>query len=70
MEYTELQRAAGAAPGIVTFNALNARLAIGTLHLLREKGAGAKLSRLRVMAIAAEVALAVQTGAPLFLESP
>ena len=69
MEYTELQRAAGAAPGVVAFNTLNARLAIGTLHLLREKGAGAKLSRLRVMSIAAEVMLAVETGAPLFPES-
>jgi len=70
LEYTELQRAAGAAPGVVSFNALNARLAIGTLHLLREKGAGAKLSRLRVMSIAAEVMLAVETGGPLFPESP
>jgi farnesyl-diphosphate farnesyltransferase len=70
MEYTELLRAAGAASGVVAFNALNTRLAIGTLHLLREKGAGAKLSRLRVMSIAAEVLLAAETGAPIFPESP
>jgi farnesyl-diphosphate farnesyltransferase len=70
MEYTELQQAAGGASGVVAFNALNARLAIGTLHLLRNKGAGAKLSRLRVMSIAAEVLVAVESGAPLFPESP
>jgi farnesyl-diphosphate farnesyltransferase len=70
MEYTELLRAAGGAPGLVTFNALNVRLAIGTLHLLREKGAGAKLSRLRVMSIAAEVMLAVETAGPVFPELP
>jgi farnesyl-diphosphate farnesyltransferase len=70
IEYTELLRAAGGASGVVAFNALNSRLAIGTLHLLREKGAGAKLARVRVMSIAAEVLRAVETGAPLFPESP
>jgi len=70
IEYTELLRAAGGASGVVAFNALNARLAIGTLHLLRDKGAGAKLARIRVMAIAAEVLRAVETGAPLFPETP
>ncbi|HVU51715.1 MAG TPA: squalene/phytoene synthase family protein [Polyangia bacterium] len=70
IEYTELLRSGRAAPGVVAFNALNARLAVGTLHLLRDKGAGAKLTRLRVMSIAAEVLLAAETGAPLFPESP
>jgi farnesyl-diphosphate farnesyltransferase len=70
VEYTDLLRSAGAERGMVAFNALNARLAIDTLHVLRDKGAGAKLTRLHVTGVAAQVARAVDTGQPLFPDSP
>jgi farnesyl-diphosphate farnesyltransferase len=65
-EYVETLRSAGASPGLVAFNALNARLAVDTLSVLRDQGPGAKLSRLQVTMVAAQVMRAVQTGAPLF----
>ena len=67
-EYTDLLRSAGADKGTVAFNALNTRLAIGTLHLLRDQGPGAKLTRLQVTSLAAQVMNAVETGGPLFPE--
>ena len=70
IEYTDLLRAAGAERGVVAFNTLNTRLAIGTLHLLRDQGPGAKMARLRVMEIAAQVMRAVETGGVLFPEIP
>jgi farnesyl-diphosphate farnesyltransferase len=70
VEYTELLRTAGADRGMVAFNALNTRLAIGTLHLLRGQGAGARLTRLQVMSMAAQVMSAVETGAALFPDAP
>jgi len=70
IEYTELLRSGGADRGILAFNTLNARLAISTLHLLREKGPGAKLTRLQVAGIASEVLSAVDHGTPLFPEAP
>jgi farnesyl-diphosphate farnesyltransferase len=70
VEYTELLREGGAARGIVAFNALNARLAIGTLRLLRDRGTGAKLSRLQVTGVAAEVMRAVENDGVLFAEAP
>jgi farnesyl-diphosphate farnesyltransferase len=70
VEYTELLREGGAARGIVAFNALNTRLAIGTLRLLRDRGAGAKLSRLQVTGVAAEVMSAIDNDGVLFAESP
>jgi farnesyl-diphosphate farnesyltransferase len=66
--YIEFLRRGGADRGLVAFNALNARLAIATLHLLRERGAGAKLPRTEVLGIAAEVMRAVETGGTLFPE--
>ncbi|HET6282329.1 MAG TPA: squalene/phytoene synthase family protein [Polyangia bacterium] len=69
-EYTDLLRSAGGERGLVAFNALNSRLAIGTLRLLRDKGLGAKLTRLQVTTIAAQVMHAVETGGVLFPESP
>jgi len=69
VQYTELLRTGGADRGMVAFNALNARLAIDTLQLLRDKGAGAKLTRMQVTGIAAQVASAVDTGGVLFPES-
>lgn len=70
IEYTNLLRSAGVDRGIVAFNTLNARLAISTLHLLREKGPGAKLTRLQVTGLASEVLSAVDHGTALFPESP
>jgi farnesyl-diphosphate farnesyltransferase len=67
-EYIDLLQKAGAAKGTVAFNALNTRLAIATLRLLRDKGPGAKLTRLQVTGIAAEVMNAVETGGVLFPE--
>ena len=67
-EYTDLLQSAGADKGTVAFNALNTRLAIGTLHLLRDQGPGAKLTRLQVTSLAAQVMSAVETGGVLFPE--
>jgi farnesyl-diphosphate farnesyltransferase len=67
-EYTELMRTNGGDRGLVAFNALNLRLAIGTLRLLRDQGPGAKLSRVQVMGMAAQVMNALQTGGVLFPE--
>ena len=69
-EYTELLRTAGADRGIVAFNALNLRLAIGTLHLLHERGPGAKLTRVQVAGVAAQVMSALSNGGVLFPERP
>jgi len=66
--YTETLRAAGAERGLVAFNAFIAKLAIANLQLLREKGLGAKLSRLQVAAVGAEVARALGQREPLFAE--
>jgi farnesyl-diphosphate farnesyltransferase len=66
VEYTELLRAAGADRGLVAFNALNTSLAIATLRLLRDRGFGAKLTRLQVTGLLAQVMRAVETGGPLF----
>jgi phytoene/squalene synthetase len=70
VEYTELLREGGAARGIVAFNALNTRLAIATLRLVRDRGTGTKLSRLQVTGVAAEVLRAVESGGVLFSEAP
>jgi farnesyl-diphosphate farnesyltransferase len=69
-EYTELLRTAGGDNGLVAFNALNLRLAIGTLHLLRDQGPGAKLTRLQVTGMAAQVLSAIETAGVLFPELP
>jgi farnesyl-diphosphate farnesyltransferase len=69
-EYTELLRTAKGDRGIVAFNALNLRLAIATLHLVRDQGPGAKLTRLQVMSLAAQVMNTVETAGILFPETP
>jgi farnesyl-diphosphate farnesyltransferase len=69
-EYTDLLRTSGADRGMVAFNALNTRLAIETLHLLRDQGPGAKLTRLQVTSLAAQVMNAVETGGVLFPAAP
>jgi farnesyl-diphosphate farnesyltransferase len=66
--YTEMLRTAGAEPGLVAFNALVTKLAVGTLQVLRDRGLGAKLSRLQVAKIAAEVTHAIGQGGPLFAQ--
>jgi farnesyl-diphosphate farnesyltransferase len=63
--YTELLRGAGAPHGLVAFNALIMRLAVGTLMVLRRDGLGAKLTRLEVASIVAQVAHGLDTGQPL-----
>ena len=60
----------GADRGLVAFNALNLRLAIGTLRLLHDRGPGAKLTRLQVAGMAADVMKAVTSDGVLFPEQP
>jgi hypothetical protein len=50
---------------VVAFNALIMRLAVGTLTALRRDGLGAKLTRLEVASIIAQVAHGLDTGQPL-----
>jgi farnesyl-diphosphate farnesyltransferase len=64
--YTEMLRIAGAERGLVGFNAFVTKLAVGTLRVLRERGLGAKLSRLQVAEIAADIMRAIGQGRPLF----
>ncbi len=63
--YVDLLRAGGAEPGLVAFNAFICKLATANLQILRDQGLGAKLTRLTVAKIAAEIAasLGVQTPA-------
>ena len=53
--YIDLLREYGASGGVVAFNDLNVRLAHETLALIREGGAGVKLTRGRVGEIVAAV---------------
>ena len=66
--YTETLHTAEAEVGLVAFNALIAKLAVATLQLVREKGPGAKLSRLQVAAIGVEVMHALGRREPLFAD--
>jgi farnesyl-diphosphate farnesyltransferase len=61
--YVDLLREGGAEPGLVAFNAFICKLAAANLQLLRDQGLGAKLTRLTVAKIAAEIAatLGVET---------
>jgi farnesyl-diphosphate farnesyltransferase len=54
--YVELLREAGAGSGLVAFNAFICKLATANLQILRDQGLGAKLTRLTVAKIAAEIA--------------
>jgi farnesyl-diphosphate farnesyltransferase len=63
--YTDLLRDAGAPRGLVAFNALIMRLAVGTVGKLRRDGLGAKLTRLEVASIIAQVAHGLDAGQPL-----
>lgn len=54
-QFVETLRGAGAEAGLVAFNAVISKLALANLELLRTRGLGAKLSRLDVARIQAEV---------------
>jgi farnesyl-diphosphate farnesyltransferase len=62
-EYVECLRRGGAEPGLVAFNAAISKLAIENLKILRGRGLGAKLSRLDVARIQAEVTRGLEEGA-------
>jgi farnesyl-diphosphate farnesyltransferase len=53
--YVEALRRAGAQPGLIAFNAAISKMAIANVEILRSRGLGAKLSRLDVARIQAEV---------------
>ena len=64
--YVECLRGVGAESGLVAFNAVISKLAIANLEILSTRGLGAKLSRLDVARIQAEVLSSVEeTGSPL-----
>lgn len=69
VEYTELLRTARVDFGVVAFNALNARLAIATLRVLRDHGPGSKLSRLQLTGLTADVMASIRAGATPFPEA-
>jgi farnesyl-diphosphate farnesyltransferase len=54
--YVELLRQGGAESGLVGFNAFISKLASANLQILRDQGLGAKLTRVTVAKIAAEIA--------------
>jgi farnesyl-diphosphate farnesyltransferase len=64
-EYTLALQGQGAERGLVTFNALLVRLALGTLGAIRERPGG-KLSRVEVFAIVSSVLRDVDDGRPVF----
>ncbi len=64
-EYTLALQAAGAADGIVAFNALPVLLAMATLDRVEEDGPGSKISRTRVWAIMARLKADLRLGRPV-----
>jgi farnesyl-diphosphate farnesyltransferase len=65
LEYCELLRSGRAHFGVVAFNALNARLALATLHVLSEHGSGSKLTREQLKGLTVDVMRSIKVGAPL-----
>lgn len=63
-EYVRTIQLAGAARGVVAFNALPARLALASLDRLEEKGPGAKVSRPELFKIIARMEKALDAGEP------
>ncbi len=62
--YVDLLRQGGAEPGLVAFNAFICKLASANLQILRDQGLGAKLTRLTVAKIAAEIAASLGVETP------
>ena len=69
LEYTEILRWAQADFGIVAFNALNARLALATLRVLRSQGPGSKLTRVELTGLADDVMRSISAGTSLLTET-
>lgn len=69
LEYTEILRWARADFGIVAFNALNARLALETLRILRSQGPGSKLTRVELTGLADDVMRSISAGTSLLTET-
>jgi farnesyl-diphosphate farnesyltransferase len=69
LEYTELLRDGNADFGVVAFNALNARLALATLGVLRDRGLGSKLTRGQLSGLAADVMHSIRSGASLVTDA-
>jgi farnesyl-diphosphate farnesyltransferase len=63
-DYVDLLRAGGAEPGLVAFNAFICKLAAANLQILRDQGLGAKLTRMTVAKIAAEIAASLGVETP------
>lgn len=63
-DYVRLLESAGAAPGVIAFNAINLRLAVDTLSLVGERGPGAKLTRAEVAALIDDVRARMTAGRP------
>jgi farnesyl-diphosphate farnesyltransferase len=68
--YVDLLRSVDAPAGLIAFNASISRLAIANLEILRSRGLGAKLSRLDVARIQAEVLQSLEEPSALFNELP
>jgi farnesyl-diphosphate farnesyltransferase len=70
VEYTHVLQEAGAARGLVAFNALPVALARSTLARVEREGPGAKLSRDEVARLVATVETALDRGQPALSLSP
>jgi farnesyl-diphosphate farnesyltransferase len=65
-DYTLALQGHGAERGLVTFNALLVRLALGTLAAIRDQRPGGKLTRVEVFSIVSGVLRDVDDGRPVF----
>jgi farnesyl-diphosphate farnesyltransferase len=66
IRYVDTLRRAGAPAGLIAFNAAISQLAVANLEILRNRGLGAKLSRMDVARIQAEVLRSIQEPAESF----